>query len=881
MSSTGVENVKFNNGLMPGRFHTGLRSALRHCLRITLVVISALLLGSMAMLFPIKPAGATTWSTTIWVEDNESPDWTSSGTISILWGESASFQLCTSGTVSENLQLVDGQGYFSLGSKSAKTGNGGPGGAVACSVVYTPASPAFPWYDFGTDGFHIAAGSSSGDKWNSSGTVVLNMAGNGVSVSTGLGSSYTYGQSVNVSSTASCGGCNSTPFTGESGTLPNGLSWNGSGFSGTIAQVGSFSGTLTATEDGANSTTGSSGSANWSFTVGQASQTISITSTAPNGVAYSGSNNQTYNVTASATSGLTPTLTIDGSSTSGCTISGTTVYYGGGIGSCIIDANQAGNGNYTAAGQSQQSFTVGQAANTITVTSSAPGSAVVGGTTYTPTATATSGDTVVITSATTSVCTISSGIVSFLTAGTCTLDFNDTGNSNYVAATQQTQSFSVGKGANTITVTSPAPTNATVGGATYTPTATATSGDTVVITSATTTVCTISSGVVSFLTANTCTLNFNDAGNSNYGAATQRTQSFSVAKANQTITFTSTASSPTVGGTYTVTATGGASGNQVTFSIDATTTGACTSSGTNGATITFLTTGNCTIDANQAGNANYNAAALAQQTVTGVAKANQTITFTSTASSSTVGGTYTVTATGGASGNQVTFSIDATTTGACTSSGTNGATITFLTTGNCTIDANQAGNANYNAAALAQQTVTGVAKANQTITFTSTASSPTVGGTYTVTATGGASGNQVTFSIDATTTGACTSSGTNGATITFLTTGNCTIDANQAGNANYNAAALAQQTVTGVAKGTNTITVTSSAPGSAVVGGTTYTPTATATSGDTVVITSATTSVCTISSGIVSFLTAGTCTLNFNDVGNSNYVAATQQTQKL
>ena len=132
----------------------------------------------------VNPA-ATTWSTTIWVEDNESSGWTSSGTISILWGESASFQLCTSGTVSENLQLVDGQGYFSLGSKSAKTGNGGPGGAVACSVVYTPASPAFPWYDFGTDGFHIAAGSSSGDKWNSSGTVVLNMAGNGVSVSTG------------------------------------------------------------------------------------------------------------------------------------------------------------------------------------------------------------------------------------------------------------------------------------------------------------------------------------------------------------------------------------------------------------------------------------------------------------------------------------------------------------------------------------------------------------------------------------------------------------------------------------------------------------------------------------------------------------------------
>ena len=106
--------------------------------------------------------------------------------------------------------------------------------------------------------------------------------------------------------------------------------------------------------------------------------------------------------------------------------------------------------------------------NSITNLSTAP-SAVVGGPTYTPSATATSGDTVVITvdSSTSSNCSISGGVVSFQAAGTCLLDFNDPGNGNYVAASQVQQSVNVGKGANSITNLSTAP-SAVVGGPTYT-----------------------------------------------------------------------------------------------------------------------------------------------------------------------------------------------------------------------------------------------------------------------------------------------------------------------------------------------------------------------------------------------------------------------------
>ena len=42
----------------------------------------------------------------------------------------------------------------------------------------------------------------------------------------------------------------------------------------------------------------------------------------------------------------------------------------------------------------------------------------------------------------------------------------------------------------------------------------------------------------------------------------------------------------------------------------------------------------------------------------------------------------------------------------------------------------------------------------------------------------------------------CTSSGANGATITFIAEGTCTVNANQAGNGTYNAAPQVQQTFT-------------------------------------------------------------------------------------
>lgn len=115
------------------------------------------------------------------------------------------------------------------------------------------------------------------------------------------------------------------------------------------------------------------------FVVGQ--QSISFTSTPPVGAAYSGSNNQNYQpVTAVSSAGLGVTLSIDSSSTSGCQLtdngnvvtsapSPATVSYAAPTGTCVIDANQAGSGDYQAAPQVSQSFTVQPAPLTITASS--------------------------------------------------------------------------------------------------------------------------------------------------------------------------------------------------------------------------------------------------------------------------------------------------------------------------------------------------------------------------------------------------------------------------------------------------------------------------------------------------------------------------------
>jgi PKD repeat protein len=262
--------------------------------------------------------------------------------------------------------------------------------------------------------------------------------------------------------------------------------------------------------------------------VSKASQTIGFTSSSPSPANVGAS----YEVAAEASSKLAVALTIDGSSGSACSMAGSKVEFKA-IGTCTIDANQAGNATYNAAPQVQQVITVknGQA---ISFTSVAPGSAVVGGPTYEVNAEAKpSGLPVALTidASSSTVCTIAGSIVSFVGGGTCTIDANQAGNPSYNAAPQVQQSLAVARLSQTIIFTSAAPASAISGGSTYAASATSSSGLPVALTidASTTSVCTIAGSTVSFTGPGRCTLDANQGGNAGYNPASQVQQSFAVA----------------------------------------------------------------------------------------------------------------------------------------------------------------------------------------------------------------------------------------------------------------------------------------------------------------------------------------------------------------
>jgi hypothetical protein len=353
-------------------------------------------------------------------------------------------------------------------------------------------------------------------------------------------------------------------------------------------------------------TNGDTGTWVFSLAVGQAGQTITFTSTPPANAAVGA----TYTVT--ATGGSSGNV-VSFSTTSACTVSGATVSFVG-VGTCVVDANQAGNADYLAAPEVQQTISVGKAPQAITFTSSPPSGATVGST-YTLTATGgPSGNAVTFT--TSSVCTVSGSVVSFIGVGECVIDADQAGDADYLPAPRVSQTITVGKAVQAVAFTSRPPSDAAVGG-TYTVTATGGPAREAII-FRTNSSCSVSGSTVRFIKVGKCVIDASQAGDADYLAAPEVQQTIAVGKGSQTITFTSKVpSDAAVGATYTVTASGGASGQPVTFS----TTSMCTVSGS---TVHLIGVGKCVIDANQAGDADYLDADQAFQSFTVVKATSKT-----------------------------------------------------------------------------------------------------------------------------------------------------------------------------------------------------------------------------------------------------------------
>jgi hypothetical protein len=299
-----------------------------------------------------------------------------------------------------------------------------------------------------------------------------------------------------------------------------------------------------------------------------------------------------------------------------------------------------------------------------------------------------------------------------------------------------------------------------------------------------------------------------------------------------------------------------------------TTPSICTATGTNGVIINGLSVGVCTVKANQAGTSMY-APALTRTLNVNVVQLAQTIgAITFNPTTLTAGATTTASATA-SSGLAVTFT--STTPTVCTVSGTNGKTIKGLRIGTCGVKANQAGNSSYLAAPAVTKTIA-VGKGNQTITLTCNPTSIAVNATANCTAT---ASSGLTTTLRSTTPNVCS---LNGNTVTGVTFGTCIINANQAGNSDFFAAPQVTSNIA-VTKANQTISLVCTPLNIAVNG--TATCTASATSGLAVSLSVVDATICTLASGTVTGVAAGTCAVKAKQAGSVNYNPATPVTKNI
>jgi hypothetical protein len=258
----------------------------------------------------------------------------------------------------------------------------------------------------------------------------------------------------------------------------------------------------------------------------KSSQVITVTTPAPTTAAF----NSQFTVVATAPGG-----TVVYGSAGGCSNNGATFTMTSGTTACTVSYDQAGNANYNAAPQVTSSTTATKASQVITVTTPAPATAAFNNQ-FTVAATA-PGGTVVYSSA--GGCS-NNGATFTMTSGTtaCAVSYDQAGNSNYNAAAQVTGSTTASKVSQVITVTTPAPTTAAFNSQ-FTVAATA-PGGTVVYGSAGG--CS-NNGAIFTMTSGTtaCTVSYNQAGNTNYNAATQVTSNTTATKATPVITWSTPA----------------------------------------------------------------------------------------------------------------------------------------------------------------------------------------------------------------------------------------------------------------------------------------------------------------------------------------------------
>ena len=367
----------------------------------------------------------------------------------------------------------------------------------------------------------------------------------------------------------------------------------------TVTIVGAGSTTITAAQAG-NTQWDAASSVQQVLTVNQASQTITF-----GALASKTFGDAAFSLDATASSGLAVSYT--SSNTAVATVSGSTVTIVG-AGTTTITASQAGNTNFSAASSVPQTLTVNKANQAVLTLS--PSTAHTFNTSRAYTAGGGSG-TGAYTDVLKSGTATRTGALTYTAGsgtGTYVITVTRAADANYNARSDDF-TITMAKATQTISgVTSSE--SKVVGDASYNVGGTASSGLALTYASSNTGVATVnaSTGAVTILAAGTTTITVSQAGNDNYSAAANATQTLTVGPGPQaTVTGSLGVSTVTLGNTTTVTASGGSGTGAYEFRQSGGTTDAVEFSGSGASrTINTLLVGSAPIEVRRVGDANYN-----------------------------------------------------------------------------------------------------------------------------------------------------------------------------------------------------------------------------------------------------------------------------------
>lgn len=531
----------------------------------------------------------------------------------------------------------------------------------------------------------------------------------------------------------------------------------------------------------------------------------SLTATAtPNSIAYNTAS--TLGTTGGTGSGAS-TFAFDPSDLTAanyCTLAGNTVTAKLAGGSCSIIATKDGDANYTPVSATVVVSTT-KAAQTGFAAQATPSAIEVNGLSVLSTTggQSTAQSVFVVAPASAAVCVLESATqLRGLTAGTCTLMATKPADSNYYE-TNTPLAVNVSPtspGVLVVTATPPAlqfgqtatlsaAANSSTGAVTYTAVGP----------------CTVSGASLATTGVGPCVVTGHQAADANYLATTGST-TVAISKAAQNPLQLQAPGSLAPGGSGSLAATGGSSGEPVVFSIAPASAGVCTVSGT---TLQATAVGVCTVEGVMPGGSNYlDVSASIAVTIANQAQAALTLLASSTQIA--MDSTSSLSVTGGSGTGSVTYAL---VSGAqyCDVDAVTGI-VTGKTIGACTVNAVKAASLGYDAITSANTVTIHVGKKAQNIVFTLPAG-PIVLVAADVSLV--ASTDGVGLAVSQFTSKTPVVCEVQGSQLKFYTAGTCTVTASQAGDATYLPAEKDASVAVALPNGTTT-TVTGTVPAGSI-----------------------------------------------------------------